>query len=61
MHYNQITRILAYNVSVLRTTLKPTVLRKIRVPLNAAVSDGVITVVLDLEQPGRVQISKPDL
>ena len=35
--------------------------RKIRVPLNAEVSDGVITVVLDLEQPGRMHISEPKI
>jgi hypothetical protein len=35
--------------------------RKIRVPLNASVSDGVITVVLNLEQPGRMHISDPKL
>tara|TARA_R110002050_G_scaffold141496_2_gene266708 strand:+ start:62047 stop:63867 length:1821 start_codon:yes stop_codon:yes gene_type:complete len=35
--------------------------RKIRVPLNAEVSDGVVTVVLDLEQPGRMHFSEPKL
>ncbi len=35
--------------------------RKIRVPLNAEVSNGVITVVLDLEQPGWLNISDPAL
>ena len=35
--------------------------RKIRVPLNSLISDGVITLVLNLEQPGRMQFSDPKL
>ena len=35
--------------------------RKIRVPLHAEVSGGVVTLVLNLDQPGRMQFSEPKL
>ena len=35
--------------------------RRIQVPLGEFVSSGIVTVVLDLEQPGRMQIANPKL